>query len=428
MTARLFLLTLLGLVPIMLVPSWPTALIVAGVIVIAAFVDFFLVPRVHGLELQRTPGPMVRLGDGTHSTLTLLNGSTRRMRIHVRDAWVPSAGAVETRSHHVLEPGEQTEVRTELLPVRRGALPGDLVTVRSRSVLGLIARQKSIDVPASVRVLPPFVSRRELPSKTQKLRELEGRSAVMIRGMGTEFDSLRDYVEGDDVRSIDWRASARAQDLVVKTWRPEKDRRVVIVVDSSRFSARRCGEGTVFDAALEASLLLTALATGAGDRVDVIVADARVRAIASSHRAHDPVHDLSVALTPVDPELYEANWESIAASVLQTSRQQALVVLVTQLDESTVAEDLLPVLPTLTAHHRVVVAGVEDPTLRDLAAERGDVEEIYTAAAAEAETLATASLQTRLRGLGVSSVHALPEKLPGALADLYIRLKVTGGL
>ena len=428
MTTRLFLLTLLGLVPVMLVPTWPTASIVAGVIVLAAILDFFLVPRIHGLELQRTPGPMVRLGDGTHCTLTLINGTNRRLRLHVRDAWAPSAGAVATRSHHVLEPGELAEVTTELEPTRRGALPGDLVTVCSRSVLGLIHRQKSIDVPASVRVLPPFVSRRELPSKTQKLRELEGRSAVMIRGMGTEFDSLRDYVDGDDVRSIDWRASARAQDLVVKTWRPEKDRRVVIVVDSSRFAARRCGEGTVFDAALEASLLLTALATGAGDRVDVIVADARVRAAASSHRAHDPVHDLSVALTPVHPELYEANWESIAAAVLQTSRQQALVVLVTQLDEATFAEDILPVLPTLTTHHRVVVAGVEDPALDRLAAERGDVEDVYTAAAAEAERLATASLQTRLRGLGVSSVHALPEKLPGALADLYIRLKVTGGL
>jgi len=428
MTTRLFLLTLLGLVPVMLVPTWPTALIVAGVIVLAAVLDFFFVPRIHGLEVQRTPGPMVRLGDSTHSTLTIINGTSRRLRLHVRDAWAPSAGAVETRSRHVLEPGEQAEVITELEPTRRGALPGDLVTVRSRSRLGLIQRQKSIDVPASVRVLPPFVSRRELPSKTQKLRELEGRSAVMIRGMGTEFDSLRDYVDGDDVRSIDWRASARAQNLVVKTWRPEKDRRVVIVVDSSRFAARRCGEGTVFDAALEASLLLTALATGAGDRVDVIVADARVRAVASSHRAHDPVHDLSVALTPVYPELYEANWESIAAAVLQTSRQQALVVLVTQLDEATIAEDVLPVLPTLTAHHRVIVAGVEDPALADLAARRGDADDVYTAAAAEAEMLATASLQSRLRGLGISSVQALPEKLPGTLADLYIRLKVTGGL
>ena len=251
MTVRLFLLTLVGLVPVMLIPGWPTALIVAGVIIAAAMVDFFLVPRIHGLSLQRTPGPMVRLGDDTHSTLSLINDSTRRLRIEVRDAWTPSAGAVRTRSRHVLTPGAEKQGRTELRPRRRGALTADLVTVRSSSVLGLIARQKSVEVPAAIRVLPPFVSRRELPSKTQKLRELEGRSAVMIRGMGTEFDSLRDYVDGDDVRSIDWRASARAQDLVVKTWRPEKDRRVVIVVDSSRVAARRCGEGTGFDAALE---------------------------------------------------------------------------------------------------------------------------------------------------------------------------------
>ena len=196
MTARLFLLTLLGLVPILLVPTWTMGLIVIGVLIIVGVLDFFLVPRIHDLRLQRTPGPLVRLGAGTHRTLTLINDSPRRLRLDVRDAWAPSAGAVRTRSHHDLAPGEEAEVRTALQPVRRGALPADLVTVRSRSVLGLIARQKSIEVPAEVRVLPPFASRRELPSKTQKLRELEGRSAVMIRGLGTEFDSLRDYVDG----------------------------------------------------------------------------------------------------------------------------------------------------------------------------------------------------------------------------------------
>src|SRR5699024_12460099 len=110
-----------------------------------------------------------------------------------------------------------------------------------RSPLGLIARQKSIEVPADIRVLPPFVSRRELPSKTQKLRELEGRSAVMIRGMGTEFDSLREYVDGDDVRSIDGRARARASELLAKTSRPAKDRRVASTLASSRPAASRAG-------------------------------------------------------------------------------------------------------------------------------------------------------------------------------------------
>ncbi|GAA1940653.1 DUF58 domain-containing protein [Brevibacterium antiquum] len=428
MTSRLLLLALLGLIPVMLVPGWTSALIVSGIIVIVALLDFFLVPPPRLVALQRTPGPMVRLGDATDCALTVVNDSPRRLRIAVRDAWSPSAGAKNTRSRFDLPPGESTQVVTQLLPVRRGALHADKVTIRSRSVLGFIARQKSFDVPAIVRVLPPFISRRELPSKTQKLRELDGRSAVMIRGMGTEFDSLRDYVDGDDVRSIDWRASARSQDLVVKTWRPERDRRVVIVVDSSRLAARRCGDGTIFDAALESALLLTALASGAGDRVDVVVADARIRAIASSHRSKDPVHDLSVALTTVHPELYDADWEQISTTVLATSRQHALVVLVTALDEGSVSDEILPVLPTLSARHRVVLASVEDPGLGELASKRESTDEIFTAAAAEAELLTSKSLQTRLRGAGVQSVEAGPDDLPGALADLYINLKATGKL
>ena len=90
-----------------------------------------------------------------------------------------------------------------------------------------------------MRVLPRFSSRKHLPSRLARLRELDGRTSVMIRGQGTEFDSLREYVRGDDVRSIDWRASARRADVVVRTWRPERDRRVMIVLDTGRTSAVR---------------------------------------------------------------------------------------------------------------------------------------------------------------------------------------------
>jgi uncharacterized protein (DUF58 family) len=99
----------------------------------------------------------------------------------------------------------------------------------------------------------------------------------MIRGQGTEFDSLREYVRGDDVRSIDWRATARRQDVVVRTWRPERDRRVVIVIDSGRTAAAASRTRLRLDTAFESSLLLAALASRAGDRVDLVVYDRRVR-------------------------------------------------------------------------------------------------------------------------------------------------------
>jgi uncharacterized protein (DUF58 family) len=128
-------------------------------------------------------------------------------------------------------------------------------------------------VPGTLRALPPFPSRRHIPSRLASLRQLDGRAAVRTRGQGTEFDSLRDYVEGDDVRSIDWRATARRQHLVVRTWQPEQHRRVILVLDTSRTSAGRIGDTRAWTPRWMRPLLLTALAGLARDRVQVLAGD-----------------------------------------------------------------------------------------------------------------------------------------------------------
>ena len=104
-----------------------------------------------------------------------------------------------------------------------------------------------------LRVLPAFPSVRHLPSRLARLRELDGRAAVRVRGQGTEFDSLREYVDGDDVRSVDWRASARTRSVVVRTWQPERDRRVVLVLDTGRTSAGRVDDVPRLDSAMDAA-------------------------------------------------------------------------------------------------------------------------------------------------------------------------------
>src|SRR5690625_6020018 len=115
---------------------------------------------------------------------------------------------------------------------------------------------------------------------------MDGTASVQVRGQGTEFDSLREYVPGDDVRSIDWRASARRAEVVVRTWRPERDRRVLMVLDTSRLSAARLGQIPRLEAGIEAALLLGALAARAGDRVELVAADRAARAREQIGRAH----------------------------------------------------------------------------------------------------------------------------------------------
>ena len=189
--------------------------------------------------------------------------------------------------------GERRRWTTTIRPLRRTELRAGRVTVRSVGPLGLAARQGNHEVPWSLRVLPAFPSRRYLPEKLAKLRILDGRTAARVRGQGTEFDSLRDYVEGDDARSIDWRATARRSAVVVRTWRPERDRRIVLVLDTGRTSAARVGSAPRLDAALDAALLLGTLASRAGDKVDLIAVDDRPRVLSRTGRKHgDPLSGL----------------------------------------------------------------------------------------------------------------------------------------
>ncbi|WP_296605752.1 DUF58 domain-containing protein, partial [Nocardioides sp.] len=273
---------------------------------------------------------------------------------------------------------------------------------------------------------PPFASRKHLPSRLARLRELDGRAAVRVRGSGTEFDSLREYVRGDDVRSIDWRASARTRTVVVRTWQPERDRRVVIVLDTSRTSAGRVGDVPRLDSAMDAALLLAALAARAGDRVDFVAGDRRVRTRLRAAGARDVAARLQEAMADLEPVIAEADWGGLAGAVAGLGRQRALVVLLTPLEPAAVEEGLLPVLPTLTQHHRVVLASVRDPALEELAATRATLDEVYDAAAAEQVLDRRRHTARLLRALGVDVVDADAEALPPALADHYLSLKSRG--
>lgn len=419
-------LVLTALVPAVLWPEHHAVrwwlLAVAALVVL----DVLAAPAPARIHVAREPVSPVRLGQSTASRLLVSNPGSRRVRGILRDAWPPSAGADGGRHRLDLRPGERVRVTTVLTPTRRGDRESDRVTVRTEGPLGLAGRQAGRDLPGAVRALHAFPARKHLPSRLAVLRQLDGRAAVRTRGAGTEFDSLRDYVEGDDVRSIDWRATARRRHLVVRTWQPEQHRRIVIVLDTSRVSAGRIDDEPRLDAAMDAALLLTALAGHARDRVLVIAGDREVRARISGTERATILHDTISTLAPIHPRLVEADWPLLATAVARASTQRSLVVLLTPLESSAVEEGLLPALPALTARHRVVVASVADPELERLRARRGSAQEVYDAAAAERALALRERTATALRSLGVDVIDAVPDVLPVRLVDHYLALKRQG--
>ncbi|OON72131.1 DUF58 domain-containing protein [Streptomyces tsukubensis] len=433
-TGRAALLAALGSLPVgFLEPGWTGIAAFNGSVALAMMCDYALAAPVRKLLFTRSGDTSVRLGESVDVTLTVTNPSGRPLRARLRDAWPPSSWAagseVAASRHRLLVPaGERRHLATELRPTRRGERRAERVTVRSYGPLGLAARQGSHTVPWAVRVVPPFHSRKHLPAKLARLRELDGRTSVLTRGEGTEFDSLRDYVPGDDTRSIDWRATARQSAVAVRTWRPERDRRILLVLDTGRTSAGRVGDVPRLDAAMEAALLLGALASRAGDRVDLLAYDRRVRAAVQGRSAGDVLPALVDAMATLEPELVETDARGLTAGALRSASRRSLIVLLTTLDAAPMEEGILPLLPQLTKRHSVLVASVADPGVRRMTAARGTVEAVYSAAAAEQAQAERGRITEQLRRHGVTVVDAVPEELPPALADAYLSLKASGRL
>lgn len=416
-----------------LLPSWSGILTVQLALLIAILSDLALATPVRKLHITRTGDTSVRPEETASAHLTITNPSRRPLRADLRDAWPPSAfapGTPATAARHRLDipAGERRRITTTLRPTRRGDHHAIRVTLRSYGPLGLAARQGGHSVPWTVRALPPFTSRKHLPSKLARLRELDGRTSILTRGEGTEFDSLRDYTPGDDTRSIDWRATARRQTVAVRTWRPERDRRILLVLETGRTSAGRVGDIPRLDASMDAALLLAALASRAGDHVDLLAFDRRVRASVRGRTARDLLPALTDALAPLQPELVEADARGLAAAILRRAPRRSLVVLFTGLDTAPVEEALLPVLPGLVQRNEVVLAAVADPRTEEMATARHTPSAIYAAAAAERARAERRRTADNLRRHGVTVIDSTPALLAPDLADAYLALKSAGRL
>lgn len=449
---RAALLAAAGLPLMILFPSrtmaWAWLLCVVALSVIDAVVAQS--PRQYTIE-RHVVGP-IRADQTTTSTVTVRSPFPRRARIEVRDGWPPSLRPVPAHHRASVAASVPATFITTLAPERRGVRQADYVTLRVWGPLGLAARQVSIAVPCSLDVLPEFRSRRLLPSRLAQLQELEGSSAVILRGPGTEFDSLRDYVRGDDPRDIDWRASARADDLIVRTWRPERDRHVMLVLDTGRASALLLGapkaeappESTSehsdrvhrdtldlgvaprLDAGIEAALLMEALADKAGDKVHFLAVDRQVRARVSGVKGANLLNATARSLQSITPSLEPIDWQLVAAEVRRTLRQRSLVILLTEIPPVGTDPEFLEAVSQMASSHTVVVASANDPTLPELLASRETSADIYTAAAASAVVHESMAGVVQVRRVGAVAVSEDAGLLAARTADTYIDLKRQG--
>ena len=306
--------------------------------------------------------------------------------------------------------------------VRGARSVGDL-RLRVRSPLGLLQRQARFRGPQEILVQPALNGlRRTLRLvAAERWRDL-GVRALQRRGGMTEFESLRDYVHGDDVRLVDWKAFARRGRPTVREFQVERGQELVLLVDCGRRMAPRIAEGpgrgwSKLDHALDAALELAAVALQEGDRVGLLAFDAGVRAWVPPHRGSRALAGMIDAVFDLEARGVEANLERALREVAIRHRRRALLVVLSDVADPRSLERQRAILAQAGRRHRVVFAALDDPSVRavaDGAREPSPADSALRAAAAHLCLERRRGLE-RLAGVGVRVLDALPAEAAGSL-------------
>jgi len=405
-------------------------LVANGVLLVVALVDALLAVDPRTLEIERELPPVVVLRTPAEVRWSVRNPTGRTVRVALADELAPSLQADDRRFHGVVPAGATLHGESGIRPARRGRFEVRRLVVRVDGPLGLGARQRTLDLPAVLQVHPVFASRAEAELRLNRARILEvGLRSAKGRGGGTEFDQLREYGVDDEVRRIDWSATARAGKAMVRTYRAERNQTVTLLLDNGRVMAGQVAGVPRVEHAMDAVMCLTTVASRLGDRCGLVVFDRGVRATVPARAGRAQLGAVAEAMYALEPVLAESDYEGAFTHVTARFRRRSLIVLFTDLVEQAVGESLLPALPILVRHHVVVVAAVRDPdVVRWATAPPDDVDGAYRAVAANALLADRDRTIARLRGLGVVVVDAPAGELAPRLADTYLDLKATGRL
>jgi uncharacterized protein (DUF58 family) len=409
--------------------NWLIVPIAIGAVIVMMFIDFFAAPSPNGIDVEREFPASLTLGERGDLRWLVKNRTGRATRLTVADALWPSFNASRRSSEFLLAANKQHRFGAVIEPQRRGRFPFGAVTVRAVGPLRLVHRQQTRIVPGTLAVLPAYPSRDLIRTRLRVPLETGIRS-VRTRGTGTDFDQLREYRPGDDIRRVDWAATARQQKAIVRDYRAERNQHVVAMLDNGRLMAGTVGNAPRVEHAMDAVLGLTQVASQIGDNVGLITFDNQVRGIVPASNSKSQFARVTEAMYLLDPQYDESAYGVAFTTAASRFRRRALFVVFTDLVESVVVDSLLPAMRALTKTHLVMVAAVRDPDVVSWATDgnHADASDAFRSAAAVASLKARDRTIAQLVAVGAIVVDAKPGELATGVVDQYLALKAQGRL
>ncbi|WP_252959191.1 DUF58 domain-containing protein [Pseudomonas simiae] len=396
-----------------------------------------LLALLDAMRLRSRPSPRVQrqmpgslaLGRWGDIRLAIEHDFRQPLSVQVFDH-VPDGLSVEHMPQSIaLRPGERSELGYRLRPMRRGHFSFSRCELHLPSPMGLWSARRLIEVSDTTRVYPDFARLygAQLLGVDNWLNQL-GVRQHQRRGLGLEFHQLREFREGDSLRQIDWKATARQRTPIAREYQDERDQQIVFMLDCGRRMRSQDDELSHFDHALNACLLLSYVALRQGDAVGLCTFAADLPRYLAPVKGSSQLNLLLNAVYDLDTTRRTADYQAAASQLLARQKRRALVIVVTNLrDEDD--ETLLTAVKRISRQHRVLVVSLREEALDRL---RQAPVQTLPEALAYSGTIdylnARNELHDRLSAQGLSLLDSLPSELGPALITRYLGWKKAGVL
>lgn len=432
-TKLFYVLLIIGFIPLSL--SWDrpalrwSAFAYDAIVLLIALIDARLSKLPAGVKFERLFGGRFAVGADTEVRVVVSNQTRRSISLIVKDEYPPGMQLTGEREARLnVEAQTSAALVYTLRPPKRGHFEFGQLAVRFLSRFGLVRVEASVLVPIAVKVYPNMLRAREAELKALGERSLvSSQRRTSWRGEGREFESLRDYVRGDELRHVSWTATARRGKLVTRQYQIERDQTILIAIDAGRLMTARIETETKLDSAVHAALALMSASARGGDNAGLMVFGRRIKAYLPPKRGRMHIDAALEALHDIEPEMIEPSYSRAFEFVAANCKRRALVVILTDLVDEEGSKELLNSLKILRPRHLPLVVTIAD---RDLKLAVRDVpstiSDVFTQSVAEEIIYQREAALRLVESQGGLALDVTVASLAPALLEKYLQIKERG--
>ena len=424
---------LIGLAGLRVTWALDLMLLTDALLLALTLVDTLLAPTVGAagdVHVVREAPPAFSLGHAAPVTYRWHNAARRQARLRVRELRPEILGGLEIpRAVRVPARDERADV-VPVTPLRRGHETAGSFTIDSTGPLGLGLLRTRLALPWEVRVYPVLTTLRRRAAVAQALRRREqGRQPFRRLGEGRLFESLRDFVPGDDPRHVDWKATARRRKMITRQFEAERRQQVLLVLDAGRLLTTDVAGVARMDAVVQAALELAYAAAQHDDNVGIMVFADGVKHFVAPQRGRRGLKQVLDVLADVTPTLVEPDYPGAFRYLAARNRKRALTVVFTDVIDRMASEALVANLASLRPRHLPLAVTLRNPELDAVAVQRPTLAaNAWRKAAAEELLRAREEALSHMRRAGVMVLDVAPDRAAESVVDRYLELKRRGHL